>query len=717
MRFVIMFVLRQSLVLVNFKEIFSKMASVSDIRNVVLAGHGGCGKTSLAEAIIYNSGATSRLGRVEEGNTVMDYLEDEIARKISVSSAFYPVSHNGMTINLIDTPGFPDFINDARAAFRGADIAVIVISAVDGIEVMTDKVNQFAEKGNLARAIFINKINRERADFDKVLAEIKKTFHGAMALTIPIGKEDKFKGVIDLLNLKAIYPEGDGKKVRIEDVPADMMDAVKTLRTETIEKIAENNEAMMEKYVMEEEIPIEEFYSVLKDAIRSGEIIPVFTGSATTNNGVTALTDAIVNIFPSPAEFPPAVGVKPGTEEKEEREPDPNAPISAFVIKTMIDPFAGRINIVRVLSGKITSDSNLFNTSRQEKEKIGPLLKLKGKDNMSVSELIAGDIGVLVKLTVTNTGETICRADNPILYKPIDFPQPIYALALTPKSREDEQRLTQGLTKLTEEEPTLIWDRNIETHELILRGMGPNHLAVALDKLKRRFNVSVDTKIPEIAYRETIKKKSEAQGKHKKQSGGAGQYGDVHIRYEPLERGSGFEFVDAIVGGAVPNQYIPAVEKGLRENIADGPLAGYPTTDFRATLFFGSYHKVDSKEVAFKSAARLSFRKGWMDASPILLEPVYSVRIMIPEEFMGDIMGDLNSKRARIKDMQSQGRMQIIIADIPLAELQNYVADLNSITSGRGTFEMEFIRYDEVPNDAAKKIIERRQAGKTEDEE
>lgn len=693
------------------------MASVNDIRNVVLAGHGGCGKTTLAEAIIYNSGAISRLGRVEEGNTVMDYLEDEIARKISVSSAFYPITHNEVTINLIDTPGFPDFINDARAAFRGADIAVIVVSAVDGIEVMTDKVNQFAEKGNLVRAIFINKINRERADFDKVLDEIKKTFHGAMALTIPIGQEDKFKGVIDLLALKAIYPEGDGKNVKVEDVPADMLDAVKALRTEAIEKIAENNEAMMEKYVMEEEIPIEDFYAVLKDAIRSGEIIPVFTGSANTNNGVSALTDALVNIFPSPADFPPAVGVKPGTEEKESREPDVNAPISAFVIKTMIDPFAGRINIVRVLSGKITSDSNLFNTTRDEKEKIGALLKLKGKDNMSVTELIAGDIGVLVKLTVTNTGETICRADTPILYKPIDFPQPIYALALTPKSREDEQRLTQGLTKLTEEEPTLIWDRNIETHELILRGMGPNHLAVALDKLKRRFNVSVDTKIPEIPYRETIKRKSEAQGKHKKQSGGAGQYGDVHIRYEPLERGSGFEFVDAIVGGSVPNQYIPAVEKGLRENIADGPLAGFPTTDFRATLFFGSYHKVDSKEVAFKAAARISFRKGWLEASPILLEPVYSVRIMIPEEFMGDIMGDLNSKRARIKDMQSQGRMQIIIADIPLAELQNYVADLNSITSGRGTFEMEFIRYDEVSNEAAKKIIERRQSGREEEEE
>ncbi|MBU1023873.1 elongation factor G, partial [bacterium] len=463
-----------------------------------------------------------------------------------------------------------------------------------------------------------------------------------------------------------------------------------------------------------EDIPMDDFYRVLKDAIKAGEIIPVFAGSGLLNNGVISLTDALVNIFPSPAELPAKMPLKPGTDEIVTCEPNVDAPISAFVVKTMIDPFAGRINIVRVFSGKITSDSNLYNSTQGEKEKIGSLLKLKGKDNESVSEIIAGDIGVLVKLNDTNTSHTICKTDKQVIYPLIDFPQPIYSYALKPKTRDDEQRITTGLTKLTEEDPTLIWDRNIETHELILSGMGPNHLAVALDKLKRRFNVSVATKQPDIAYRETIKGTAEAQGKHKKQTGGAGQYGDVHIRFEPMERGAGFEFVDAIVGGVIPNTFIPAVEKGLREYMADGPLAGYPATDFKATLFFGSYHKVDSKEIAFKQAARLSFKKGWIDANPILLEPVYNATIYIPEEYMGDIMGDLNSKRARIQNMESVGSLQIIKATIPLAELQNYVADLNSITSGRGTFEIEFSHYDEVGHDAASKIIERRKADREE---
>jgi len=693
------------------------MANVSEIRNVVLSGHGGCGKTSIAEAIIYNSGATTRLGSTNEGTTVMDYLEDEIERKMSVSSAFYPVSWNGVTINLIDTPGFPDFINDARAAFRGADIAVIVVSGVDGVEVMTEKVNLFAEMGNLKRAIFINKLDRERSDFDITLESVQKIFKGAIPLTIPIGSEAGFKGVIDLLKMRAIYPEGDGKKVREDNVPSDMVDLVTEMRTQTIEKIAENDEALMEKYFEGVDIPLDDYYRVLKAAIKAGDIIPVFAGCGTLNNGVIPLVDALVNMFPSPAELPPREGSHMKSGEKETRECKPDAPVSAFVIKTMIDPFAGRINIVRVFSGTIRSDSNLFNTTRSEKEKIGQLLKLKGKDNIVVDQIPAGDIGVLVKLTVTNTGETIAQADSPILYPKIDFPQPIYSLALTPKSRDDEQRISTGLTKLTEEEPTLVWDRNIETKELILRGMGPNHLAVALEKLKRRFNVSVETKLPEIPYRETIKKTAEAQGKHKKQTGGAGQYGDVYIRFEPLPRSSGFEFVDAIVSGVVPNQFIPAVEKGLRENMSDGPLAGFPATDFKATLFFGSYHKVDSKEIAFKLAARKSFRIGWMEASPILLEPIYNVSITIPEEFMGNIMGDLNSKRSRIQGVEVKGHLQIITAQIPLAELQNYVADLNSITSGRGTYEMEFSHYDEVPGDATKKIIERRKAGRKEEEE
>jgi elongation factor G len=693
------------------------MVSINELRNVVLGGHGGCGKTSIAEAIIYNSGATTRLGRVDDGNTVMDFLEDEISRKLSVSSSFYPVKHNKVTINLIDTPGFPDFINDARAAFRAADIAVIVVSAIEGVEVMTEKVNQFAENNKLCRAVFVNKIDKERADFDRTLEEVNKFFHGATPLTIPIGKESGFKGVIDLLKKKAIYPEGDGKKVREDNVPADMEELVEMLRTETIEKIAENDENLMEKYLEGADIPMDEYYRVLKDSVKSGDIIPVFVGCATMNNGIFPLVDALANIFPSPDEMPSMAGTKPGTEEALSFNQNTDTSPSALVVKTSIDPFAGRINIVRVFSGKITSDSNMLNTSRGEKEKISSLLKLKGKENEPVSEIIAGDIGVLVKLSVTNTGDTIAHASNPILYPAIDFPQPIYSLALTPKSRDDEQRITTGLTKLTEEDPTLIWTRNAETHELILSGMGPNHLAVALDKLKRRFNVSVETKLPEIPYRETIKGKSEAQGKHKKQTGGAGQYGDVHIRYEPLPRGGGFEFVDAVVGGAIPQQFIPAVEKGLRENIADGPLAGFPTTDFRATLYFGSYHKVDSKEVAFKAAARLSFRKGWMEAKPILLEPIYKVRIVIPEEFMGSIMGDLNSKRARIHGMEVHGSMQTIIADIPLAELQNYVADLNSITSGRGMYEMEFSRYDEVPHDNAQKIVERRGVKHEEEDE
>jgi len=667
--------------------------------------------------MIYNVGDLKRLGTIEAGNTVLDCTEEEIARKISISASFYPVSWNKKEITLIDTPGYADFILEAKAALRGADSVVVVVDAVAGVEVMTEKVVEFADESNLPRIFFVNKLDRDNADYDTVLEAIKTVFGRPLSLTMPIGKESNFEGVVDLLdNIAWKFPEGSDKPEKT-DIPSDMADRVESARQELIESITETDENLMEKFFADEELSTEELNNALKNAVRRGDVIPVLCGSATKNIGIHNLMDAITDLLPSPAEMPPRKGVKPGTEEEIERKPSVDEPFSAFCFKTIIDPHAGRLSIIRVYSGKITSDQQVFNSSIDQKERMSGMFVLKGRERDQVNELEAGMIGAIQKLAETRTGHTLCDPADPVVYPEVEYPQPVFWRAIVPKSRADEQKMSQGLQRIREEDPSFTVDRNAETKELVISGMGQAHITVALEKLKNKFGVEVEQSIPTIAYRETIKGSTEVQGRHKKQTGGAGQFGECWLRLEPLPRGEGFEFVDAIFGGAIPRQFIPAVEKGVVQAMEQGALAGYPVVDVKATVYDGKYHPVDSKEIAFITAARKGFKAGFMQASPILMEPIYNVTVQIPEENMGDIMGDLTSKRGKILGTETKGMSIIVKAQVPMKEMLNYSADLNSMTGGRGSFQIEFSHYEEIPSDLARKVIESRKAAVAGEEE
>lgn len=693
------------------------MVDLKSIRNVAFTGHGGSGKTSIGEAMIFDAGVTTRMGDISSGNTVLDFTEEEIARGISVSTSFYPLAWKKHLINIIDTPGFADFILESKSTMHAADGVVIVIDGVSGVEVITERVFSFARDLSLPRIVFINKLDRDNADFERALKSFRDILGKTVIVTCPIGRESGFKGVVEILSRTAwLFPE-DGRKPQKTEIPADIADTVEEYRQNAIEAIAETDDSLMEKYFAEQELSSDELNAALKKATLNGEIFPVFCGSATKNIGIQSLMDGIIDLIPSPEEMPPRKGVKPGTEEVIERALSPDGPFSAFCVKTIIDPFAGRLNVVRVISGRISSDQQVYNSTIDKKEKMSGILLLKGKETEPVKELSAGQIGALVKLSETRTGHTLCDLDNPILYSPIKYPQPVYWLAIEPKSRGDEQRLSAGLQRIAEEDPSFTFERNNETKELVISGMGNAHIAMALQKLKNKFNVEVIQRPPAIAYRETIKGKTEIQGKHKKQTGGRGQYGDCWLRLEPLPRGVGFEFVDEIFGGAIPKNFIPAVEKGCREAMEKGVIAGYPVVDIKITVYDGSYHPVDSSEQAFKTAASKGFKAGFLQAQPILMEPIYNIEVRVPDEFMGDIMGDLSSKRGRIKETDSKGKTSIIRALVPLKELQSYSADLNSITGGRGSFEIEFSHYEEVPPDLARKIIESRKAALAGEEE
>lgn len=681
------------------------MTATTDIRNIALIGHSGAGKTTLAEAMIFDTGDTNHLGMVEEGNTVMDYDEDEIARTLTISASFYPLSWKEKTITLIDTPGFSDFISEARAMLYGVDAVAIVIDADTGPMVNTERLNGFAKEFGLARIVVITKLERENTNFEKAIDAATAAVGRMVPLTMPLGSEGGYEGVVDLLNMKVHKYPGDGREPEISDVPDDIKDDVEEWHGRMVESIAETDEGLIEKFLEDVEITTDELKAALKAAVARGESIPVCCASGAKNIGVDVFMDIIADIMPSPVDVPPRKGEGAGGEVAVPCKD--NDPVAALVLKTRIDQFTGRMNTIRVFSGVIKADLNLFNSSTDKKERIGQIMILKGKDQVPVKELRAGEIGTLVKLEATRTGDTLCADARKVTFPRIEFPQPIFSQAVKPKSRSDETKMSEAMKRMQDEDPTFRYEQNVATKELLIRGMGQTHLAVALNKLKNKFGVEVETNTPKVPYKETIKGEAKVEGKHRKQTGGAGQFGVVWIHFERRDANEEdpLEFVDKVVGGVIPKQFIPAVEKGLRQYMADGVIAGYPLCGLRATLYDGKHHPVDSKEIAFVQAARKALKEGIAKAVPILVEPIYSLTVYVPEENMGDIMGDLSSKRGRIHGTDNVGNLAVIKARVPLAEVQNYVADLNSITAGKGTFEMTFDHYEEVPYDIAQKII------------
>ncbi|MEN6623332.1 MAG: elongation factor G [Smithella sp.] len=687
------------------------------LRNLAVVGHGGTGKTSLCESILYVSGKSDRLGRVDDGSSIMDYEPEEQKRRISISSAANFVDWDKHKINFIDTPGDSNFAYDIKCSLSVVDNAVIVIDAVGGVEFQTQKVWEMADEFGLPRAVFINRMDRERANFSKALDSIKEKFKKKVTpLCLPIGAEDKFNGIIDLIAFKA-YSFSDNKGAgKAIDIPAAMMEEAKAYHDTMVEDIAESDDDLMNKYLEEGELSPEELKVGLKKGFASGSLIPVICGSSLKGIGVSLLLDLAVSSFRSPDECAPKKGKKPGTDQVEERKPSEDAPFSAIVFKTIADPYAGRLTLFRVYSGKLSSDSNFYNSTRKTTEKFGHIFFLEGKNQKQTDMLIPGDIAGVAKLKDTVTGDTLCTEKEAIIYDGVAIPNPIMSFAIEPKTRGDEDKIASSIHRLTEEDPTIVFSRNVETKEMILSGMGQVHIEVNIDKMKRKFGVEVNLNTPKVPYKETIKGKTNVQGKYKKQSGGRGQFGDCWIDLEPLPRGGGFIFEDKIVGGVIPGQYRPAVEKGIVEAAAKGVVAGYPVVDFKVSLTFGSYHTVDSSEMAFKIAGSLAFQKGVEQCQPVLLEPIVNIDIEVPDEYMGDVIGDLNSRRGRVLGMESNGSNQVIKGQVPLAEILKYAPDLRSMTSGRGNFTYTFSHYEEVPAFAAEKIIAESKKEKKEEE-
>ncbi|MBC7235169.1 MAG: elongation factor G [Chloroflexi bacterium] len=680
---------------------------MDQLRNVVLLGHGSCGKTSLSEAMLFDTGATTRLGTIENKNTVSDYDEEEQARGFSVNTSVLPCEWRQHKINVLDAPGYTDFVGEVKTAIRAADGAIVVVCAASGVEVGTELHWSFLEEELAHRLVFINKMDRDNANFANVLEELRTKFDKTFVpVVLPIGSQSMFSGVIDLIEMKA-YLDSKGEGTAI---PAGMQEQAEEARVEMMEYAAEVDDELMMKYLDGEELTNDEIRAALAQGMAEGKLVPVLAGSATKNLGIIRLLDAIIDFMPKPSAVERRA-VNVATGESEVIEQDPAGPLVAQIFKTLADPFVGKLSYFRVFSGTIQSDSRVMNVNKNEEERLGQLFSVRGKEQTPVPQVRAGDIGAVAKLTVTTTGDTLGDRGAPYRMPGVVYPEPLYAVAIFPKTQADLDKMSAGLARLVDEDPTLRVERNAETGETILSGMGDSHIQLAVRRLAQKFGVEVDTDLPKIPYRETITKTAQAQGRHKKQTGGRGQFGDVYCRFEPLERGAGFEFVSEIFGGSVPKQYVPAVEKGIREAMMEGVIAGYPTVDFRCALYDGSSHPVDSSELAFKLAAHLAFRNAIPQAGPVLLEPVYKIRVTVPEEFMGDIMGDLNTRRAQILGMEQSRGTGIITALVPLAEIQRYATDLRSMTQGRGIYTMEFSHYDIVPAhlvDAIKAEAQRR---------
>ncbi len=693
-----------------------KNYKTEQIRNVALISHGGAGKTSLAEALLFTTGAVNRLGKVEAGNTVTDFEPDEIKRQVTIGTALAPLEWDGVKINILDTPGFFDFFADVQSALRVADSAVVVVCGVSGVEVGTEKVWRYADEYQLPRLVFINKLNRENANFEGALDQLRSHFGvKVFPLQFPIGKEESFKGVVDLVKMKALlYEDESGLKMREDEIPADLREKAEELREKVVEAAAEADDSLMEKYLEEEALEEEEIRKALRIGTLEGKIIPVLCGSATKNLGMQPLLDLISGALPSPADRPAVSGRLPGKEEETMRKAAADEPFSALVFKTVADPYVGRVNYVRVYSGTLKADSQIYNAGKEKAERLGNIFYMRGKTQIQTPEVVCGDIGALVKLAATTTGDTLCDKASPIILPSMDFPEPVISFAIEPKSKGDEDKVGVGLARFLEEDPTFRVERNTETKQIIISGMGDTHLDVIVDRLAQRYGVEVNLSTPKVPYKETIRGSFKKEGKYKKQSGGRGQYGHVYLELNSMPRGEGFVFDDKIVGGVVPRQYIPAVEKGVVEAMEEGILAGYPVVDIRVALYDGSYHTVDSSEMAFKIAAAMAFRGAMEKAEPVLLEPIMDVEITIPENFMGDIMGDMNSRRGRIQGMIPGEGQQIIKVQAPLAEMFTYSIELRSMTQGRGVFKMKFSHYEEVPFQESDKIIAAAKAAKEE---
>ncbi len=678
---------------------------LDNIRNIVLLGHSGSGKTSLVEAALFTTKALTRLGKVDDGNTVSDYDPDEIKRKMSLSLAILPCYRDNVKINLIDTPGYSEFSGEVKAGIRVSEGAVITVCAASGVEVGTERAWQYCEEASLPRLIFINKMDRENADFHRTLGQLQTKFgNKCVPIQMPIGAQAGFKGIIDLVNTKS-YAGGSAEAA---EIPADLQNEASALREKLVEAAAEVDDTLIEKYLGGEELTLEEISRGLVAATADGKTVPVLVGSALQNVGTSQLLEAISRYLPAPKDRAVA------TADGQSLTPSETGPLLALVFKTSADPYVGKLTYFRVYNGTIESNSQVWNATHAGIERIGQLFILKGKNQEPVQKLKAGDIGAVAKLSLTDTGDTLATKDKPVKLPPVVFPEPIFSQAVFPKTKADVDKLGTALARMTEEDPTLSMRREPDTGEMIISGLGETHIEVTAERMQRKFGVAVDLETPTVPYKETITVPAKAEYKHKKQTGGHGQYGHVLLELEPLPRGSDNEFAERIVGGSIPKNYIPAVEKGVNEAVQEGVLAGYPVTSIRTTVYDGSFHPVDSSEICFKIAGAQALKKGLTEGQPILLEPIMNIQITVPQEFTGDIIADLNTKRARVQGMNPAGGVNIVEAQVPLAEVLRYTIDLRSITQGRGSYTLNLSHYEEVPAHIAQKIIADHQAKKKE---
>ena len=686
-------------------------AELEKLRNIGILGQGGSGKTSLGEAMLFAAGVTQRLGRVQDGTSVFDYEPEEIKHQVTISTAFHSLSWKKFNLHLIDTPGYATFLADSINCMRAFDGAIFVVNPSVGIRVESERLWARANDLKIARLLFVNKMDHEQAEVDGRLQPMMETLEAkGVHLQMPIGVEAEFKGVVDLLTMKAYIYEADSGKCSESEIPGELKNAAEEARQKLIEDVSETDDELLEKYLDGKELSVEELKKAIREGTRERKFFPILYGSSTRQIGVPQLLDSVIDYLPSPLDEEEVEGKNPTTGETEKRAQDPSAPFSAYVFKTIIDPFAGKLSVMRVISGKVAQDMNFFNANKQAKEKFGQMFRLEGKKQEIVKEASAGEIVAAAKLKDVVTGDTLCDEKAPIQYDgPMHF-SPLISFALEPRTKADEEKVPQGLHRMMEEDPTIEVHRDEETRDFILSGMGQQHVEIMVEKLKRKYGAEVVLKVPKVPYKETIRASASAQGKLKKQSGGRGQYGDTWLKIEPLPHGKGFEFVDEVVGGAIPRNYIPAVEKGVREAMAGGFLAGYPMVDIRVRLYDGSYHDVDSSDMAFKIAGSLGFKNAVEKAKPVILEPIMTMEITVPDECMGDVIGDLNSRRGKVLGMETTGHNEVIKARVPMSEVLKYAPDLRSLTSGRGEFQLGFSHYEEIPPHLAEKVIKEAKA-------
>jgi len=683
-------------------------------RNIGIMAHIDAGKTTTTERILFYTGTTHRIGEVDEGNTVMDWMEQERERGITITAAATTCFWKDHRINIIDTPGHVDFTIEVERSLRVLDGAVAVFDSVQGVEPQSETVWRQADKYRVPRIAFMNKMDRTGADFyESVTSMVERLSAVPAVIQLPIGKESEFRGPIDLIERKAIFfdDETKGAKFAVSEIPAEYQKQVEEYRSKLIETVAEHDDQLMEKYVAEQPISTEELKAAIRRATIAMTITPVLCGASFRNKGVQQLLDAVIDYLPAPTDIPPAKGVDVKTDTEVELRPDDQGPFAALAFKIMTDPFVGQLTFFRVYSGTLSAGSYVYNSTKNSRERIGRLLKMHANKREEVKEVYAGEICAAVGLKGTTTGDTFCSEDKPLLLEVMRFPEPVISMAIEPKTKADQEKMGVALQKLGQEDPSLRLTTDEETGQTIISGMGELHLEIIVDRMLREFKVEANVGKPQVAYRETVQSKAEAEGKYIRQTGGRGQYGHVYLEVEPLEPSKGFEFVNDIVGGAIPKEYIPAVEKGIREAMEDGVLAGYPMVDFRVTLTDGSYHDVDSSEMAFKIAGSMGFKEAARRATPTLLEPIMSLEVIVPEEYMGDVIGDLNSRRGKIHGMRVRAGAQVITADVPLKEMFGYATDLRSKTQGRGTFSMQFSRYEPVPKQIAEEIIGKSKGG------